>query len=394
MSKLIQLFKKYHQKLYQGSSYFQRSIRNSLHQAEIYMKDQRDESDLDIKQLLEPFFISVQVDCKHFCSVFIEFLAEIYRLVSYQHSMELTFCVFKFFLDILKGNNNFTEEILFSLVKFYQNFLKQQRIFNLQPELQKIILKTLILLYDRIDNNDMQDMIQKIANEIIQTFFEEYNQHHYYLQFIQENESTKQLVDQLVHNSIQINSRFEEVIKGGYYKIHVEDICIFNLIYTITKYIEKNRVQTKTIKFITNLLTYSLKQNSDFYQTKIFNILLQNQIHISVISLCIDSRIQLVQCTANLIQTLWEEFSSIYVNGINELFVRGLFIALTSPDQETVIRSLNIFQRLSTKPQIFVDCFVNYDCDDTGHFSNVFQNIISNISKFQTRCKWYSTRTT
>ena len=124
MSKLIQLFKKYHQKLYQGSSYFQRSIRNSLHQAEIYMKDQRDESDLDIKQLLEPFFISVQVDCKHFCSVFIEFLAEIYRLVSYQHSMELTFCVFKFFLDILKGNNNFTEEILFSLVKFYQNFLK------------------------------------------------------------------------------------------------------------------------------------------------------------------------------------------------------------------------------------------------------------------------------
>jgi len=73
----------------------------------------------------------------------------------------------------------------------------------------------------------------------------------------------------------------------------------------------------------------------------------------------------------------------VFGNGIlkAEILDKGLLIALSSPYDATLNRTHIICQDFATRPQFLVDAFVNYDCDESGIFRNIFENTISLIAK-------------
>ena len=75
----------------------------------------------------------------------------------------------------------------------------------------------------------------------------------------------------------------------------------------------------------------------------------------------------------------WQRFSNIYKDGLYEILTKGLGTTIKSPNPEIVERSLKIYREMSTIPQFFVDLFVNYDCDGTGQYSNVFEDSVEKI---------------
>jgi hypothetical protein len=80
--------------------------------------------------------------------------------------------------------------------------------------------------------------------------------------------------------------------------------------------------------------------------------------------------------TAKLIEIIWNRFAHIYNEGINEVLDKGLATTLASPYEEIMIRSFRVYQRLVANPQFLADCFVNYDCDHSGVFKNIFENTV------------------
>jgi hypothetical protein len=127
-------------------------------------------------------------------------------------------------------------------------------------------------------------------------------------------------------------------------------------------------------------LTGLLQTDHPTFLRPAFEVVVNNDIHVALLSLALDSQIELSERFALLLLTVWRRFAHIYAQGLYEVLDNGLLHSLSSPKAIQVRRTCFIFRCLATEPQFFVDVFVNYDCGPTGRFRSIFQKSIESLA--------------
>jgi hypothetical protein len=157
---------------------------------------------------------------------------------------------------------------------------------------------------------------------------------------------------------------------------------MISIVKVFTNTLVTHRLPVTTLLVCADCLSLILESNCPFLDTSFFVKLLKSDIHVALLALALDTNEHLTVATARLIVTIWRKFAPNYVEGLNEVLDRGIATALTSPDSSAICRTFRIFNELVQEPQSLVDAFVNYDCDQSGFFRNIFQNSVVAIAKF------------
>ena len=161
----------------------------------------------------------------------------------------------------------------------------------------------------------------------------------------------------------------------------IHDVDIIVAIRALTNSLENKSYSAKTNALILATLNGILNSQFSFLSKPFFKIVLNDDIRVALLAGAINDSFETAAATASLIVTLWSRFSWYFIDGLNEVLDSGLSIQLSSPNAVTVKRACSVFSYLSTNPNLFIDAFVNYDCDHSGYYKNIFENSVNLIIK-------------
>ena len=262
----------------------------------------------------------------------------------------------------------------FSL-SIYQNHNAQYTIHGIY--LRKL-LKILFRLFTLTDQPNSLTKVRETIKAIIINLFKSYGQ----LIPLKRSSSMKTLAQNIIYtlstNTAHILKFLNPIISAGDYTVTIYDADFYVLFTCLTEYIEA-RYDITSSRHSLVLLIYCFEQQSDFYKSTTFKYLLQNQIHVAFLSMFLRGGIEHIFSSCSILKSVWQRFSDFYKDGLYEILTKGLGTTIKSPNPEIVTRSLKVYKEMSTIPQFFVDLFVNYDCDGTGQYSNVFEDSIQKI---------------
>lgn len=334
---------------------------------------------IDLPLILDPFFSAASLDPKHFQSIVLD-------------------CFRSVFVNATKTNYpsiELTEKILNSVFKQHKPEMVEQSklkciqiisscfssfpgILFIHAELLSQCFHFLLVIHNQSDSSTVQEVASMTIQESFRLFIRRYKEIPAAPDFNTIEEIAQFHVDNLIRNTISMHG-VENHLNPS---MTISDIDIIVITKVFTDAIQEHKLHIPTLSVCNESLLILLESDSEFLQTSMFQTLLRTDIHVALLSLALDNHSILAKSTANLIMTCWERFSPFYVEGLNDVLDRGIAVALTSPDPKVIIRSLTIFLRLTSKPQFLVDAFVNYDCDHSGYFRNIYENIVNLIVKY------------
>ncbi|OHS98584.1 Sec7 domain containing protein [Tritrichomonas foetus] len=359
---------------------FHRSIRDSIVSTENYIQHINSNSDqIDFKIALDPFFKAVRDDQKFLPTVLDCFYNVFHQSTKdFFLSRALTQSIITILIESNRGNSDEVNlrccNVCIACLRSYSG------IHFAHGKLLRKMFILLFQIYNDSENPNTLNSISTAIKESLTALFDSYlTPPEMPTGFKNVEELAKSATDGLLQNTLAISHYLEPVLKDGDYSASIRDVDVYVVLSLLSKIIYQNKMQLRTIKLASDFLVTSLKNNSSFYKTSTFNLLLKSKIHLAAMSLALDPRMPTQKATAELIIVLWENFAPIYFENLNELLVKGLCQALFSPEPGVLLRGLTIFDALTSKPQLFVDAFVNYDCDDTGYFKNTFEDTINRV---------------
>lgn len=182
--------------------------------------------------------------------------------------------------------------------------------------------------------------------------------------------------DSLTRNSIAIKDYAPNSFKST-----ISDVDMVVLIRALTKSVSVRRYSAETECMCCNILRILLEKDCVFFKTIDFCSVIRTDIHVVLLSLTLETEPLLQKPTAKLVGLCWERFAPIYIQGLNDVLSHGVIPALSSPVQEAILQALSLFSALTQKSQFLVDAFVNYDCDQSGFFQNIFEQTVNLVVK-------------
>ena len=187
-------------------------------------------------------------------------------------------------------------------------------------------------------------------------------------------------VEEVAKNAI--DTIISNILTGEKQKEAINDDAendVITIVRVFSHAVESGRLNDATLQTCGEALSFLLESNNPILKRPSFEQLLQKDIHVALIGLSLDSHISLVALTGRLITVVWKRFPKLYLNGLNEVLDKGLATALASPYPKVVVRAIKLFNELAKSPQLLVDAFVNYDCDQSGFFRNIYKNIVERV---------------
>lgn len=139
---------------------------------------------------------------------------------------------------------------------------------------------------------------------------------------------------------------------------------------------------TPTLELCCSILNELLSQEKKtLFSDSILELILNREVHIAMMALALDYHIELAIPFSNLLITIWKKYSKLYIERLYELFDKGILHSLSSPNSIQIERTCRILNHLTSEPQLFVDLFVNFDCDNNGRYVSLFESTVSLVSK-------------
>lgn len=351
-----------------GKKNLKESIVKSLGNIE---SGKKNDSLIDLEVIINPYFIVLNEQHKdHIISV----LSMITNLFQYaipeiSPSEELTKNVLRNMFSLFKQKKIITDEIKAKSAKVISCCIENP---NVRASIHGDILSEIFnfLL-------DLQNTSPATAGEILSMTIQ--NLFHNYLALIEPaakdgdepvtvEDVAKQVIDRIINNYF------------GAPASAIDDVI--TIMRTFSHAIEKFELNEDTLRTCAEAILALLESNNPILETDTFARLLQEDIHVTLIGLSIDEHSSLIAITAKLIIIVWQRFHKLYLVGLNEVFDRGIATAMASPYPKTVVRAIKLFNELAKYPQILVDAYVNYDCDQTGFFKNVYKNLVEKIVNY------------
>jgi hypothetical protein len=140
----------------------------------------------------------------------------------------------------------------------------------------------------------------------------------------------------------------------GIHRASILDVDLTVVIRAFAKTISGRTYSAATIFAASQCLITMLERGSPFFQSPQFKRVLHQDIHLALLSLCLDTRLMLAGPTAKLIEIVWNRFAHIYNEGLNEVLDKGLATTLASPYEAIIIRWFRVHQRLVANPQFLL----------------------------------------
>ena len=191
------------------------------------------------------------------------------------------------------------------------------------------------------------------------------------------SEYSKQVIKTLVFNSMQIIKYVPE----PNFTASVRDVDVVGAIHAFAKAVEFQNFSPKTMVLVLNTLDSLLNSRFAFYQKPFFKSVLQADIHNMLMTAISYKHYELALPTAAVILSCWEFFSQYYFYHLNEILVKGILKNLDSEDQSLIKKASKMIRLLASREQFFVDCFINYDCDNKGQFTHIFADTVSQLAQ-------------
>ena len=360
---------------------FHRPLRDLILETENYIQsvNNNHSEQLDYNKVLEPFFKAITTDPKQFQSTVLDCFYKVFQLASgpqFFLSAEITQSIITVLIHTDSQNNDEMNlrccNVTIACLKSYSG------IQFAHGNLLRKMFRLLFHIYNNCDNSSTLSSIEKSIKETLLAVFAAYTQPPRYPETNSITDFAHQVANTIVHDSISIFSFLEPIVRSGYSPT-MRDVDMYAVISLLSRIIAKQNYHLKTINLAAELLLLVLQQESKFFETNCFKQLLQTHIHVGILSLCLDIRLPVAEITSQIILTTYQRFASFYLDGLNDILVKGLAVALSSPKKEIVQRSLTIYLTLFHNAQFLVDCYINFDCDESGHFKNVFEDTVDKI---------------
>ena len=360
-----------------------RKLRDAIAAAEVYLQSVNSATEnVSLEKSLEPFFTAMAekkrgpfqltvLDC--FFKVFKQATPELYP------TRELTQKIVSVLIKVDKNNSDDLNLLICNTA--IACLRSCSGVFFCHGKLLRQMFRLLFKIYNNCENVATMNSIKTSINETLLALFDCYLSPPELPKTEDPLEFAQQMTNGIVQNTIAIQQYLGGVLDLGDFTPTIRDVDMFVVIGLFARIVEKNKMKTKTICLAAEFLVTSLKQKCEFFHKNVFRVLLETQINVTFLSLALDMRQALAPATAELLLVLWSDFAPIYNEGLNNFLVKGLATTLTSPDPVVLERSLSIYAEIAKHPQFFVDSFVNYDCDESGYFGNVFENTIDLLVK-------------
>ena len=360
-----------------------RKLRDAIAAAEVYLQSVNSATEnVSLEKSLEPFFTAMRekkrgpfqltvLDC--FFKVFKQATPEL------SPSRELTQKIVSVLIKVDKNNSDDLNLLICNTA--IACLRSCSGVFFCHGKLLRQMFRLLFKIYNNCENVATMNSIKTSINETLLALFDSYMSPPALPQTEDPSEFATQMTNGIVQNTMAIQQYLGDVLDRGDFTPTIRDVDMFVVIGLFARIVEKNKMKTKTICLAAEFLVSSLKQKCEFFQKRAFRVLLETQVNVTFLSLALDMREALAPATAELLLVLWRDFAPIYNEGLNNFLVKGLATTLTSPDPVVLARSLSIYAELAKHPQFFVDAFVNYDCDESGYFGNVFENTMDLLVK-------------
>lgn len=348
-----------------GKKTLKEAISKSLQNIE---SGKKNDSLIDLEIIINPYFMVINELLKdHLVSVLVMITNLFqYAIEEISPSEELTKNILHSMFNLFKQKKIITDEIKAKAAKVISCCIENPNVrVSIHGEILSEIFNFLL---------DLQNTSPATAGEILSMTIQ--NLFRVYLALIEPSSKdtvepvtvedvARQVVDEIVNKYIGApTSAIDDVI---------------TIVRTFSHAIEKFQLTESTLMTCSEAILALIEADNPIVETDEFAKLLQEDIHVTLIGLSIDEHQSLIGITAKLIILVWQKFHKLYVVGLNEVFDRGLATALASPYPKTVVRAIKLFNELAKYPQILVDAYVNYDCDQTGFFKNVYKNLTERI---------------
>jgi len=358
-------------------SWGKKTIKNAINQANEHIKDnQGNPFEIDLDLVSEAFFIAFEQEYKTMGSICLDYFSNIfcYSSVELFPRKKLVDRILKNIFSI--SVKNYSDSMISKCCKITLSaFQSISARFYIHSSFLSNCFSYFIYLLDHSEGSSAE-IVSLTLQQSMRTYIDTYNNALPIPSINDQEKMCRFCVDCLVSQAMYIVD--SEV---GFQSSKISDIDLYIIIRTLCKAIEEGKHSPTTTLACCETILLFLQSDSPFLKTEYFVKLLQTEIHVALLALCLHPSSQYVFITSSLILLVWEKFPTQYIIGFNDLIVKGIVTALASPDSDVVIRATQLFSLLSENPQLLVDAFVNYDCDQSGRFRNIFQNVIDAIVK-------------
>ena len=347
-----------------------------------------DPKNLDLSIISEPFFFAFHTDPAKFNFVALEYISTLFHASSLElfPDQKITETAIDF---IYKTHMSLNHELKIKACKAANYMiLSPSGYFYIHDKLLYRLFSSFLVLYNSCaGNQNIQEIIEMSLHELMRTVIGCYDTVLPTPEFENIGQITSYVLSSITTQSLHAITVMPSYPQ--YANIHDTDVTI--AIRALSHIIEKRKFETKTIVLALSTLNAILNSEFQFFSKPFFKDVLNTDISVAILASTYDSTFDTAAYTAALIATSWRRFSNYFADGINEILDSGLTVALSSPDPQTIRRACHVYRILSTSPTIFIDSFVNYDCDHSGHYKNIFENSFdliikncypTNISKF------------
>lgn len=354
-----------------------KAIKAEIIATERHLKDNESPSELDLSIITKPFFLAYRTDPKNFHLPILDAFISLFTLCSNE----------------LYPDEELTKEIYDTIVKMHkaqmpdEEKMKCLRILSAclsSPSGHYFIhscfladfMEFFINIHSKTESPTIKEVSSMNIQECMRLYVDRYIEPIPCPEFSGVEEIAKYYTGEIVRNCLAVQEFLPGAKNAG-----MVDIDLVAVTKVLTRTIEQHKVPVSTQIVCTSTLLILLQSQSPFLETQQFKDLLRNDIHLALLYLSLDNNMDLAESTSELIQTVWNRFAETYVDELNEVLNNGLCTALSSPYPSSVCRALSIFGKLVQEPQFLVDAFINYDCDHSGYFKNIYENSMKLIVK-------------
>jgi hypothetical protein len=364
-------------------SWGKREIKDQITKSLTHLTDNKTSpSTIDFAILLDPYFTALSLDHRHFHLIVLDCFSTLFVHSGFQSypNEDLTTKILSTVLKIYKpdqSNKILSDEAQRKLCKIVSaSFTSPAGKLFIHGNLLQNCFTFFLDLHSKTEGKTIKEVAAMTVQEELRVFIERYsNQETFIPDFQTIPEIAQFYKDLLIKNAVII------VKYGVSHTASISDVDMIVLVRVFTTALVDRKYSVETLSICADALVLMLEGNCTFLDTPYFINLLRTDIHVALLSLALDTNGSLADVTSRLILTIWRKFAKDYLEGLNEVIDRGIATALGSPTGSIVRRTLRIFRVLVKEPQFLVDAFVNYDCDHSGFFRNIFENSVCLIGK-------------
>lgn len=356
------------------------SLKEKISKAVAHLKEAEGKPEIfDFALVLEPYFTTANLDAKHYHPAILDGFLVVLTQSTFDVSPDeaLTAKIIETVKTMYRSDLPDSSQLKFCKL-ISTTFTSAPGRMYVHGNLLKECFRFLLRMNSEAQSTYIAEVAQMTIQESLRQFIDRFN--------------AKDLVSPDMKNPADLAKFYasfitktglliQEVIPGSINATSLDvDLIIATTIFTDA--LIAHKLPLRTLSVCAESLSLLLESESPFIETPHFLKCLITNIHVALLSLALDNNSSLANATSRLILTIWRKFAANYVEGLNEVLDRGIATALTSPSSSVIERTLNIVKTLASEPQFWVDAFVNYDCDHSGFFRNIFENSIKSVVKY------------